>query len=204
MQLPISSCFKTAPETLYSYSQCAEQLSRRMAFSTSAIRPISSLRALSLVSTGPSLVLQHRLFTTSLILRNAESTSFTRSKQAQIASTSTTSTTAQSSSTRTGTGYNALAKAEQKVAKQQKGMARQMPGMSLENQDQPLAGELKPHMCKYRSAMACAWHERLPRADAVLKIRIFFLHCVKSVYPTSAVSSLRSSICSREQGDFYV
>lgn len=57
-----------------------------------------------------------------------------------MATTSTTSTTAQSSGARTGSGYNALAKAEQKVAKQQKGMARQMPGMSLENQDQPLAG----------------------------------------------------------------
>ncbi|KAJ9101536.1 hypothetical protein QFC20_005229 [Naganishia adeliensis] len=56
-----------------------------------------------------------------------------------MATTSTTSTTAQSSGARTGSGYNALAKAEQKVAKQQKGMARQMPGMSLENQDQPLA-----------------------------------------------------------------
>jgi hypothetical protein len=94
-----------------------------------------------MIPTGSSLVQQHRLFTTSLILRNTDSTSFTRTKQTQIATTSTTSTTAQSTDTRRGTGYNALAKAEQKVAKQQKGMARQMPGMSLENQDQPLAGE---------------------------------------------------------------
>lgn len=120
-----------------------------MAFSKSAVRATSSICPSSLVSTQPSLVLQRRLFSTSLILQNASTTpssasttSFTRSNPTQIATTSSTSTTAQSSGSRTG--YNALAKAEQKVAKQQKGMARQMPGMSLENQDQPLAGESTP------------------------------------------------------------
>ncbi|KAJ9127590.1 hypothetical protein QFC24_001000 [Naganishia onofrii] len=106
------------------------------------------MRALSSTVLQPSiLALQYRSLSTSPILQDTRSSSkstasFTRAKTAEPISSnsSSTSTTAQSSGNAPArTGYNAVAKAESKLAKQQKGMSRQMPGMSLENQDQPLA-----------------------------------------------------------------
>lgn len=117
-----------------------------MAFPRSAVMVGGRAKSLVSAANHPILALSLRQISTSSSRQNtgtqskSTTTSFTRSNTGTVPATSSTSTTAQSSGTRTG--YNALAKAEQKVAKQQKGMARQMPGMSLENQDQMLAGEL--------------------------------------------------------------